>query len=116
MTYKDWDLETDVNFWSSLASSIKKKAQEAQAPAQTQDPVSTARKLVHNLVRELGGQGPLINVTATPPQGTDAALTSKNISGLDNLLSYMWTNKIAVDGKQVVYRANEVTPDQIESL
>lgn len=113
MTHKDWNMETDVSLWSELADSFKKKAQAQgqTAPAPRVDQaIVTARKLIHNVQRELSNSAPMPNISVTPPEGQtgDTSLKADNLNNLDNLLIYMHNNKLAVDGQQVVYTPQDL--------
>jgi hypothetical protein len=88
----------------TLASALNKKAQ--QAPAPIGNPTEVAKKLVARLSREVSGGEEAPNVTADSP--TPVGLGMANLQNIGNLLQFLDTNQIKINGERVVY-------DQAES-
>lgn len=106
---KDWDLVNDNNLLSNILYSIEKRAQD-------QSVLNTARKLVRSLNKQMSGQLPVPNIQITPKDinSPNIDLKADNINNLDNLLKYLWDNKVTLDGQQIAYKANEVTQEMMD--
>src|SRR5438105_3056939 len=107
MSHKDWDLQEDNLLLRGLADVLAQQAQAAQAPNYR----AIAKKLVNSLQRQFAGQGTPSNVTSP----VASSLSIVNLSSIDNLLQYLATSKVEIDGVRIAYtpeEAQKMTQDQ----
>lgn len=96
MTYKDWDLLQDL----FLLNTLNKQGQAAGASIAA---TAVARKLIDSLQNQLSGQAEVPNITAA----TNTDLNIVSLHSFDDLVQYLATNKISIDGSRIVYTGDE---------
>lgn len=97
MSFKDWDLSNDPALIENLDNLLKKRAQANNV-------VSTARKLVNNLQRQMFNMAPPANIQT--PQPTPVNFQALN--SFDSFAKYLINSKMTVDGERVMLSAAEM--------
>ena len=97
MSFKDWDLSNDPTLIENLDNLLKKKAQANNV-------VSTARKLVNNLQRQMFNMAPPANIQTPKP----TPVNFQSLNSFDSFAKYLIDSKMTVDGERVMLSAAEM--------